>query len=86
MLDALFTDIGIRHALIEEANPLMRFIYELSIPTFYSIKIGLPFVLLCCSLKIKPKPYLQLVVSSALLLYLAVIIMHVFWMLVALSA
>ncbi|BAQ11962.1 DUF5658 family protein [Sporosarcina sp. FSL W7-1349] len=79
VFDALVTDIGIRHAHIEEANPLMRFVYEQHIVYFYSIKIGLPLVLLHLLQSIKPKRLWTILMGGALILYLLVSGLHLYW-------
>jgi hypothetical protein len=77
--DSFFTDFGIRNNHITEANPLMRFIYETSVFGFYSIKIGLPFLLLYILTKIEPKKYLQLLMGTTLFLYSCVLCLHILW-------
>ncbi|MFS0574664.1 DUF5658 family protein [Sporosarcina sp. 179-K 3D1 HS] len=79
IFDCLSTDIGIRHAHIEEANPLMRFLYDHHIAYFYGIKIGLPLILLLLLKSIEPKRLLAFFLGSALFLYLMVFGLHVFW-------
>ncbi|WP_223145585.1 DUF5658 family protein [Sporosarcina sp. ANT_H38] len=78
-IDSFFTDFGIQKKYITEANPLMRFIYDTSIWGFYSIKIGLPLVLLYLLTKIEPKGYLKLLVGAAILLYSFVLFQHIYW-------
>lgn len=78
--DTIFTDFGIRNDYIEEANPIMRVVYETSITAFYLVKISLPLILLFLISKIKPKPYFSLLIGATLLLYFFVICTHVFWL------
>ena len=80
ILDAIFSDFGIRNNHIEEANPLMRFVYETSIFSFYLLKIGLPCLLLYFLLNLEPKLYLRLLIGFSLLLYFTVLLQHIFWM------
>lgn len=79
VVDSFSTDFGIQKKYITEANPLMRFIYDTSIWGFYSIKIGLPLVLLYLLTKIEPKGYLKLLVGAAILLYSFVLFQHIYW-------
>ncbi|CAM3164139.1 DUF5658 domain-containing protein [Filibacter tadaridae] len=79
IVDALLTDFGIRNNHISEANPLMRSIYDSSIFSFYAIKIILPLILLNVITKIEPKLYIRLLVGSSLLIYTAVLSLHVWW-------
>lgn len=78
--DAIFTDIGLRYEHIEEANPIMRVVYETSITAFYLIKISLPLILLFLITNIKPRPYFRLLIGATLLLYFLVLCKHIHWM------
>ncbi|WP_371812479.1 DUF5658 family protein [Sporosarcina sp. Marseille-Q4063] len=78
-LDSLFTDIGIRQNHISEANPIMKSIYDTSVFGFYALKISLPLFLLLLLSKIKPKKYLKVLISSAVILYTVVLFLHFFW-------
>lgn len=80
VVDSFFTDFGIQKQYITEANPLMAFIYETSIWGFYTLKISLPCVLLYLLTKIEPKRYLKLLIGSAILLYGAVLVQHIYWL------
>lgn len=79
LLDSLFTDIGIRQHYITEANPIMKNIYDTSVFGFYALKISLPIFLLYLLSKIKPKKYLMVLISSAVILYSVVLFLHIFW-------
>lgn len=80
VLDSLFTDFGIRNNYISEANPLMRFLYESSVPGFYIIKISLPLLLMYIITKINHlKKYFQILIWVTLLLYVFVLFQHIFW-------
>ena len=63
ILDSLFTDIGIRQNLIQEANPIMKSLYETSVLGFYTLKISLPILLLSLLSKIQTKIYLKFLLS-----------------------
>lgn len=79
IFDSISTDYGIRHNYIEEANPIMGFVYEASILGFYAIKVSLPFLLLYVLTKIEPKLYLRLLMGFSLFLYVIVLFQHIFW-------
>lgn len=80
ILDSFFTDFGLRHNYITEANPLMRAVYEASVFGFYLLKISLPFLLLYLLTKIKQKKYLQYLLNFTLVLYSFVLCLHVIWL------
>lgn len=80
VFDTVFTDFGIRHEHIEEANPVMRFVYDTSIFGFYLTKISLPLLLIFFITKVKPKPYFRLLIGSTVLLYFVVLCKHAFWL------
>ena len=79
IFDSLFTDIGIRNNVISEANPLMRFVYESSIFSFYFLKISLPIVLLYVIPKFEMKRYIRILIGITLFLYILVIFQHSSW-------
>lgn len=83
MIDAIFTDLGLRQGLIEEFNPLMRSIYEMNIPVFYLIKFCLPLALLFLVTKITHRLYLRFLLLSALLLYIIIVVYHICWIVMA---
>lgn len=80
VVDSISTDFGLRNSHIEEANPLMRVIYDLNIALFYGLKISLPLFLLILLRKLKPKRVIRYLLGVALLLYSAVLIQHIFWL------
>ncbi|QFF98101.1 hypothetical protein PB01_04305 [Psychrobacillus glaciei] len=79
ILDTFFTDYGIRNDHITEANPLMHFVYETSIPSFYALKICLPLLLLFLLTKLKPNKYIPILLAFAIILYTFVLFQHLFW-------
>ncbi|MEX3621474.1 DUF5658 family protein [Viridibacillus arvi] len=79
ILDSIFTDFGIRHNHITEANPLMKLVYENSVFWFYSLKIMFPLLLLYILSKVQLKRSLQLLMGAAIVLYSSVFIQHVWW-------
>ena len=84
-LDSLFTDIGIRQQYITEANPIMKNIYDASVFGFYTLKISLPLILLLLLSKLKSKKYLKVLLSSTVILYTAVLLLHFFWISLAIN-
>ncbi|OMC89289.1 hypothetical protein BK128_04440 [Viridibacillus sp. FSL H7-0596] len=79
VLDSIFTDFGIRHNHITEANPLMRLVYESSVFGFYSLKIMFPLLLLYILSKVQIKRSLLLLMGAAIILYSVVFIQHIWW-------
>jgi len=79
MLDAFFTDLGIRKSLITEANPLMNGIYERSIVSFYALKIIMPLLLVGILSKIQPSLFIKILIIVAASLYSAILLMHIMW-------
>ena len=80
LFDATFTDFGIRYHYIQEANPLMRSLYEKSILSFYVTKLILPILLFFILLRVEPKPIIHVVLVISLVLYFIVLIQHFLWM------
>ena len=80
VVDSIFTDFGLRHNYITEANAMMRAVYETSIAGFYGTKICLPLLLLYLLTKIEAKRYLQFLLSFTLVLYSFVLCLHVVWL------
>ncbi|MBB4824200.1 hypothetical protein HNO89_001422 [Sporosarcina luteola] len=83
MMDAIFTDLGLRQGVIEELNPLMRNIYEMNILLFYFIKFSLPLALLFLTAKLTHLMYLRMMLMATLLLYVIVIAYHICWIVLA---
>lgn len=77
--DAALTDIGLRFQLIEEANPLMAFVYEYSVIIFYGIKVLLPLSLLIIIKYVMNHHYIKMLIRFAFLLYAFVFCIHVLW-------
>ncbi len=75
-----FTDLGIRYHYIQEANPIMRSLYEKSILSFYVTKLILPILLFFILLRVEPKPIIHVVLVISLVLYFIVLIQHFLWM------
>ncbi|PIC57274.1 hypothetical protein CSV80_09825 [Sporosarcina sp. P12(2017)] len=82
LLDAVFTDYGLRLGLIEEANLLVAFLYEQSIPLFYVVKLGLPLILLYIVTVSSSGIVVRIALTTALFIYIAVLFMHIFWLII----
>ena len=54
MIDAIFTDFGIRYGHIQEANPFVRSLYDMNVIAFYMMKAGLPILLFILMQYMKP--------------------------------
>ena len=83
ILDALFTDIGIKNQLITESNPIMRKIYNMSVTGFYIIKIALPILLIGIITKLEKTQFIVFLLNAAILIYVSVILLHFYWLTIA---
>lgn len=80
VLDAALTDYGLRSGHIQEANPLVAFLYEFNIFLFYAVKLGLPLVLLYLVTHSSAGILLRIFLTTALFLYISIVGLHVFWL------
>ncbi|MGX9133339.1 DUF5658 family protein [Rummeliibacillus sp. JY-2-4R] len=78
-LDALFTDFGIRHHHISEANPMMNWIYTNDIVGFYGMKIMMPLFLVWILSKIRPTKLINFLMITAVCIYSVIILIHFIW-------
>ena len=86
VLDALLTHFGMVSGVVEEGNPLMKFVIEQNWSYFYLIKIVLPLVLIgICYLR-PFKGGIKVLLASACALYFTVLVYHMMWILPYLSA
>lgn len=85
VIDAIFTDLGIRNGHIQEVNPLMKFIYEMNIVVFYLSKIILPIILLSLMHFVKPSTLLRNLIIISLIAYVLVISMHIYWVIIVIA-
>ncbi|MFN0225588.1 DUF5658 family protein [Paenibacillus sp. KR2-11] len=76
--DAFMTDFGLQAQMIEEANPLMRFLYENAYLLFYLVKIGLPVLLFILMRRVK-RTYIQRLLIVPAVVYAGVLVLHSFW-------
>lgn len=82
LVDAVFTDYGLRSGHIQEANLWIAILYERSIMLFYIIKLGLPLLLLYIVTLSKSGIWLRISITTALFVYIAVLFVHVFWLII----
>lgn len=80
VFDSFITDYGLRNMLIEEANPIMRTIYNESVLAFYSVKLFLPALLILIVMKLKSTKTLRVFMMIALLIYIIVFLQHILWL------
>lgn len=85
IIDAAFTDLGLRKGLIEESNPLMNIVYESSILAFYAVKILLPTALLSMIHFINPTSIIRNMIVFALVLYLIILSIHIYWVVIVIA-
>ena len=79
LADAIFTDFGLRHAVITELNPIMNSVYHTSISLFYVLKIILPVMLLIFIPCAFSNRLVKRTLTFALVIYFGVFIYHVGW-------
>ncbi|MCM3711801.1 DUF5658 family protein [Sporosarcina luteola] len=82
MIDAIFTDFGIRYGHIEEANPLVRSLYDINIIAFYLMKSSLPIILFLFMKYMKPSVIVRNLLIVALIIYTIVIFIHISWIII----
>jgi hypothetical protein len=79
ILDAILTDVGLRHQLIVEANPIMRYLYENVYWSYYSVKILLPISLFFLIAKVGKQVLVSNLFRLAAVIYAGILIMHIYW-------
>ena len=79
LFDAVATDIGLQLEYIEEANPLMRWIYETDRLFFYAVKAGMPLLLWRMYGSLSGRRWFRQSVFLCLLVYIVVGFLHVYW-------
>lgn len=85
MLDAIFTDFGIRYGHIEEANPFVRSLYEMNVFAFYLLKASLPILLYVLMHNMRPSLLIRNLLVVALIVYTSVIFIHVSWIIIVIA-
>lgn len=78
--DAFLTDFGLIMDLVDEANPLIKWLYNQSVVLFYGVKMVLPVILLMLY-RLQPLSIIIQKGSSILLiLYIGINTYHIFWL------
>jgi len=84
LLDAGFTDFGLRHGFVTEANPLMDWLYQCHIGLFYLIKIMFPILLIYLFHShfhiFEKNKWIRLMYIFCFVSYVLVSIWHFVWM------
>lgn len=78
--DALFTDIGLQLAFIQEANPFIRSVYEWHILAYYLVKLIFPVALMLMYPYIRQKFWVQPCLTLTVIVYAAVNVYHFVWL------
>ncbi|MFK7696073.1 DUF5658 family protein [Paenibacillus sp. HJGM_3] len=79
LLDAFLTDVGLRLQLINEANPLMRLVYDNSMLLFYGCKIVLPLSLFFLVARAGGRLYIRRLFQLSVVVYGCVLLLHYYW-------
>ncbi|WP_162785163.1 DUF5658 family protein [Bacillus sp. P14.5] len=87
ILDTFATVIGIRNALIQEANPIMDSLYSSHPIIFIVVKLSLSAIVYALILynKFPEKKWFSSITYTALLLYSLTFLLHGIWIYYALS-
>jgi hypothetical protein len=80
LLDAAFTDIGLRNKFIDELNPLMAYFYSQDIKLFYMFKLGLPTALIYLLYKFKIRKRITNTLLYVNILYTCILALHIRWL------
>lgn len=78
-LDAILTDIGLRHQWIDEANPIMRYLYDYSYIAFYGVKIVLPLSLFFLAAKVGKRLFILRLSRLSAIVYVGILLLHYYW-------
>lgn len=79
LMDAGLTDIGLRLQLIDEANPIMEFLYDHSYIAFYGIKIILPLSLFFIGAKVGKRLLINNLFRLSTVIYVGILLLHAYW-------
>jgi hypothetical protein len=79
-LDALITDMGIRHRWVTEANPFAYSLYEWNVGIFYVWKVLLPLILLGIYPYVSQIPVINRLILASASIYIAITIYHAGWL------
>lgn len=86
LMDAILTNLGIHYGIVEEGNPLMKFVISKSWILFYMIKVFLPLCLVWLFYYRPFKGRTRFLLYTASFLYFSVLAYHLFWILLYLHA
>jgi Domain of unknown function (DUF5658) len=81
IVDAVLTNLGIAIGVIDEGNPMMKFVIHQSWIFFYLIKICLPLLLIGLFYLRPLKGWIRTLLISASVLYFSVLCFHMVWIL-----
>jgi hypothetical protein len=81
IIDGIATFVGVSLGIIEEANPIMKFLFHVDSELFLGIKLGLSFLLIAMFYHIKTSKskLLKNLVILASISYTVVCIEHIYW-------
>lgn len=79
ILDAVLTDIGLRHHIIGEANPLMLLLYSNAYISYYVVKVLLPVPLFLLKSGLKNLRFATSLFRLSVAVYAFVLALHVCW-------
>nr|WP_275581988.1 DUF5658 family protein [Bacillus ectoiniformans] len=81
--DALFTDVGLQHGVIEEGNPFAKFLYEIHWIAFYGWKLLLPLFLIWIYPLAASHRAVPIAMKTAVFIYAFLLIYHSCWLILA---
>lgn len=82
--DAFLTDIGILSNLVEEGNPIAKYLYDYNVAVFYGWKTLLPLSLLLLYRYIPNKMKHRKLILVTGIVYIMINIYHFTWLMLAL--
>lgn len=89
IIDAIATDIGLRHAGITEANALIESIYDTSIFLYYTLKVGGVtlglFILTTLQQRLAQSKLIHALLYVVSAIYGSILALHVIWITLWLS-
>lgn len=80
IFDALATDFGLRSDLIEEANPLIKYVYDRNIFEYYFVKLGFPLSLFTLQSVLARSPIVHKLLQFTVGLYSIISMLHIGWL------
>lgn len=79
LLDAVLTHMGVAFGLIEEGNPLVKFLMEKSWTLFYLIKVSLPIVLIGIMFFRPLQGWIKKLLTASCVVYFSILMIHCSW-------